>query len=115
MENFKLSARALSHLNDLLEKKKKEGSSPSLKLRIAVLGGGCSGFQYVFTFDDTHAEDDHVFGDKESLVIIDGISLDFLKGAELDYEEELIGATFIIKKNPQAVSSCGCGASFSAI
>ena len=115
MENFKLSDRALDHLKVLLEKKKKEGSSSSLKLRISVLGGGCSGFQYVFTFDDLQTDDDHVFGNEGAVVIIDEISLDFLKGAELDYEEELIGATFVVKRNPQAVSSCGCGASFSAI
>lgn len=115
MENFKLSSTAKIHLKEVLEKKKKAGASASLKLRVSVLGGGCSGFQYKFTFDEVQGEDDHLFGDEESQVVIDEISLGFLKGAELDYEEELIGAAFLIKKNPQAVSSCGCGSSFSAI
>ncbi len=83
-----------------------------LKLRIAVSGGGCSGFQYNFTFDDAKGETDFVIERDGATVLIDETSLDLLKGSEIDYVEDMIGASFQIK-NPQAKSTCGCGNSFS--
>jgi iron-sulfur cluster insertion protein len=84
----------------------------TLKLRIAVSGGGCSGFQYGFTLDDTINDDDRVFERAGAVVIIDETSLELLKGAEIDFVEDLAGAAFQIR-NPNAQSSCGCGNSFS--
>lgn len=84
---------------------------PGLMLRLAVTGGGCSGFQYQFSFDDAANEDDRAFENDGVKVLVDEVSLDFLKGAELDYVEEMIGASFQVK-NPNAASSCGCGTSF---
>ena len=80
-------------------------------LRIAVSGGGCSGFQYGFTLDDSHHADDLVFEHLGSRVIVDEVSLELLNGAELDYVEDLIGSYFAVK-NPNATSTCGCGSSF---
>ena len=79
-----------------------------LMLRVFVSGGGCSGFQYGFSFDDTRNEDDHVFVS----VVVDDTSLDLLAGSEVDWVETLGAASFQIR-NPNAASSCGCGASFS--
>ena len=81
-------------------------------LRVAVTGGGCSGFQYDFCLDDARGEDDLVIARDGAQVLIDPISLGFLKGAEIDFADEMIGAAFRIK-NPNATSSCGCGTSFS--
>ncbi|HEY1260451.1 MAG TPA: iron-sulfur cluster insertion protein ErpA [Stellaceae bacterium] len=81
-------------------------------LRIAVSGGGCSGFQYGFTFDEEKNEDDVVFERDGVVVVVDAVSLDLLAGAEIDFVEDLMGASFQIK-NPNAASSCGCGNSFS--
>jgi iron-sulfur cluster insertion protein len=81
-------------------------------LRIAVSGGGCSGFQYGFTFDDQRHEDDFVFERDGVAVVIDNVSLGLLEGAEVDFVEDLIGASFQVH-NPNAASSCGCGNSFS--
>ena len=83
-----------------------------LMFRVAVTGGGCSGFQYNFSFDDTRQEDDLVFGRDGVTVLIDAVSLDLLKGAEIDFSKELSGAAFKVN-NPNAASSCGCGKSFS--
>jgi len=83
-----------------------------LMLRIAVSGGGCSGFQYNFTFDDAKGDTDFVIERDGATVLIDETSLDLLKGSEIDYVEDMIGASFQIK-NPQAKSTCGCGNSFS--
>jgi iron-sulfur cluster insertion protein len=84
----------------------------TLKLRIAVSGGGCSGFQYGFTLDDTINGDDRVFEREGAVVVIDETSLELLNGAEIDFVEDLAGAAFQIR-NPNAQSSCGCGNSFS--
>ena len=92
--------------------KKISETSPSKTLRIAVKGGGCSGFQYVFEIVENMNEDDKVFQKEDSRVLIDKNSLKFLEGAEIDYVEELIGSSFKIK-NPNATSACGCGTSFS--
>jgi iron-sulfur cluster insertion protein len=81
-------------------------------LRIAVSGGGCSGFQYGFSFDDQRNEDDVVFERDGIGVVVDEVSLDLLNGAEIDFIEDLMGASFQIR-NPNAASSCGCGNSFS--
>jgi iron-sulfur cluster insertion protein len=85
---------------------------PNLMLRIAVNGGGCSGFQYNLLFDDTQNPDDIVITKGDVRVVIDETSLGLLDGSELDYVEELVGAAFQIR-NPNASSSCGCGNSFS--
>ena len=81
-------------------------------LRIAVSGGGCSGFQYGLSFDDQRNDDDSVFERDGIAVVIDDVSLGLLNGAEVDFVEDLMGASFQIK-NPNAASSCGCGNSFS--
>ena len=81
-------------------------------LRVAVEGGGCSGFQYEIKLEDKESEDDTVFNKNGAKVVIDSISLEFLTGATIDFTEELIGAKFTIE-NPNATSSCGCGTSFS--
>ena len=92
--------------------KKIESSCESKTLRVAVKGGGCSGFQYVFDIVDQVHEDDQVFEKNNCRVIIDKTSLQFLEGAKIDYSEEIIGSSFKIS-NPNATSSCGCGTSFS--
>jgi iron-sulfur cluster insertion protein len=81
-------------------------------LRIAVSGGGCSGFQYGLSFDDQRNEDDFTFERDGVGIVVDDVSLGLLNGAELDFVEDLMGASFQIK-NPNAASSCGCGNSFS--
>jgi iron-sulfur cluster insertion protein len=81
-------------------------------LRIAVSGGGCSGFQYGLSFDDQKNPDDSVFEHGDVAVVVDDVSLDLLNGAEIDFVEDMMGASFQIK-NPNAASSCGCGNSFS--
>ena len=86
--------------------------NPGLMLRLAVSGGGCSGFQYGFTFDDTQNEDDRVFERDGIKLVVDETSLDLLVGAEVDFVEDLVGSSFQVR-NPNASSSCGCGSSFS--
>ena len=81
-------------------------------LRLAVTGGGCSGFQYNFALDDARADDDLAVEQDGVTVLIDSTSLEFLKGAEIDFVDDLIGASFKVN-NPNATSSCGCGTSFS--
>ena len=89
-----------------------EEGNAELKLRVFVTGGGCSGFQYGFTFDDAKGETDLVLKRDGATVLIDEVSLDLLKGSQIDYVEDMIGASFQIT-NPQAKSTCGCGNSFS--
>lgn len=102
-----LSARAARRIAEILK------SEPTqMKLRVAVTGGGCSGFQYSFALDDAQADDDLVIERDGVQMLVDPVSLDFLKGAEIDYANELIGAHFKVN-NPNATSSCGCGSSFS--
>ncbi len=84
----------------------------SQRLRIAVQGGGCSGFQYTFLMDDAENPDDHVFLNGEATVVIDEVSLELLNGSTLDYQDDLASSMFVIK-NPSAKSGCGCGNSFS--
>jgi iron-sulfur cluster insertion protein len=90
-----------------------EEGNPELKLRVFVTGGGCSGFQYGFTFDETASEDDTSMQKGGVTLLIDPMSLQYLAGAEIDYQESIEGAQFVIK-NPNATSTCGCGSSFSA-
>ena len=90
-----------------------EEGNPDLKLRVFVQGGGCSGFQYGFTFDEIVNEDDTPMTKNGVTLLIDAMSLQYLMGAEIDYKEDLQGAQFVIK-NPNATSTCGCGSSFSA-
>ncbi len=103
-----LSASAAKRVAWLLEQE----AQPGLMLRVSVSGGGCSGFQYGFSFDDTVNPDDRTFGRDGVTAVIDEASLELLAGSEIDYVEELVGASFQVK-NPNAVSSCGCGSSFS--
>lgn len=90
-----------------------EEGNPDLKLRVFVSGGGCSGFQYGFTFEETAGEDDTAMEKGGVTLLIDPMSLQYLTGAEIDYQENIEGAQFVIK-NPNASSTCGCGSSFSA-
>lgn len=89
-----------------------EKSANPLRFRVMVSGGGCAGFQYNFSLDSALNDDDQIFEKKGVSVVIDEASLPLVAGAEIDYVEELIGASFQIK-NPNASSSCGCGSSFS--
>ncbi len=90
-----------------------EEGNPDLKLRVFVQGGGCSGFQYGFTFDEEVNEDDTTVDKNGVMLLIDSMSYQYLVGAEIDYKEDLNGAQFVIK-NPNATTTCGCGSSFSA-
>ena len=103
-----LSASAAKRVAWLLEQEEQ----PGLMLRVSVSGGGCSGFQYGFSLDDMVNPDDRTFERDGVTAVIDEVSLDLLAGSEIDYVEELVGASFQVK-NPNAASSCGCGASFS--
>ena len=103
IKEIKFTDKALKQIDTLLSKKDK-GSF----FRIAIKGGGCSGFQYEFTFDNSKSDEDLNFKN----ILIDKISADLLKGSEVDYVNELIGSQFKIS-NPQSKSSCGCGVSFS--
>lgn len=89
-----------------------EEGNLNLKLRVFVNGGGCSGFQYGFTFDELINEDDMIMENHGVQLLVDSMSYQYLIGAEIDYQEDLKGAQFIIK-NPGAASTCGCGSSFS--
>ncbi len=90
-----------------------EEGNDSLKLRVFVSGGGCSGFQYGFTFEEDVQEDDTAMEKNGVTLLIDPMSFQYLAGAEIDYQESVEGAQFVIK-NPNATSTCGCGSSFSA-
>ncbi len=87
--------------------------NPNLKLRVFIQGGGCSGFQYGFTFDEDVADDDTRVVKNDITLLVDPMSLQYLVGAEIDYQESLQGAQFVIK-NPNAKTTCGCGSSFGA-
>ena len=85
--------------------------NPELKLRVYISGGGCSGFQYGFTFDEEQAEDDIAIENDGVVLLVDPLSFQYLMGAEVDYAESLAGAQFVIR-NPNATTTCGCGSSF---
>jgi iron-sulfur cluster insertion protein len=99
---------AAKRVKELIE----EESSPDLKLRVFVGGGGCSGFQYGFTFEEEVNEDDTQVQKNNVTLLIDPMSLQYLMGAEIDYQDGLQGSQFVIR-NPQATTTCGCGSSFS--
>ena len=103
-----VSDSAVAKVKSLLDE---EGNN-DLKLRVYVTGGGCSGFQYGFTFDEVVAEDDSVVERDGIKVLVDALSYPYLAGAKVDYEEGLQGSKFVIQ-NPNASSTCGCGSSFS--
>lgn len=106
---FGLSERAAAQIKAIVQAQPPGGPD---KLRVAVLAGGCSGFQYRFELDAAHAEDDLVVERDGAVVLVDPASLDLLAGAELDYSDALMGAHFTVR-NPNAASACGCGTSFS--
>ena len=89
-----------------------EEANPELKLRVYISGGGCSGFQYGFTFDEIQAADDFAIDRDGVTLLVDPLSMQYLAGAEVDYTENLQGAQFVIR-NPNAATTCGCGSSFS--
>ena len=91
----------------------REEANPNLKLRVFVSGGGCSGFQYGFTFDESVEEGDFCVEKRGVQLLIDPMRAQYLMGAEIDYKEDLQGAQFVIR-NPNAKTTCGCGSSFSA-
>ena len=99
---------AAKKVKDLVEEEK----NPALMLRVFVSGGGCSGFQYGFTFDETELEGDSKVVKNGVTLLIDPMSIQYLAGAEIDYKESVDGAQFVIK-NPTAKTTCGCGSSFS--
>jgi iron-sulfur cluster insertion protein len=102
-----LTENAVSKIRDLLA----EENNPSLKLRTFVQGGGCSGMQYGFTFDEEQNDDDFVVDNQGVVVLIDAASMQYLNGARIDYKEDDMGSNFAIE-NPNAETSCGCGSSF---
>ncbi len=102
------SDNAVLKVRELIE----EEGNPSLKLRVFVTGGGCSGFQYGFTFEEEANEDDTLVEKGGVTLLIDPMSYQYLVGAEIDYSEGLEGSQFVIR-NPNAVTTCGCGSSFS--
>ena len=106
---IKFTDSAASKVKELIE----EEGNPDLKLRVFVTGGGCSGFQYGFTFDEDAADDDTALQKNGVTLLIDPMSYQYLVGAEIDFSEGLEGSQFVIR-NPNATSTCGCGSSFSA-
>lgn len=108
MEQINITDSAISKIADLLL----EENNPNLKLRTFVQGGGCSGFQYGFTFDEEQNEDDFVINKTGMSVLIDAMSMQYLQGSTIDFKEDLSGSSFVIQ-NPGATSTCGCGSSFS--
>lgn len=103
-----VTERAIAKVRSLVE----EEENPSLKLRVFVTGGGCSGFQYGFAFEESVAEDDTEVERDGVKVVVDSLSYQYLVGSEIDYTEGLDGSRFVVK-NPNATTTCGCGASFS--
>jgi iron-sulfur cluster insertion protein len=99
---------AVTKLRELIQ----EEGNPDLKLRVFVQGGGCSGFQYGFTFDELRNEDDFDFNYDDVTVVVDSMSWQYLQGAVIDYVDDVMGTSFTIK-NPNATTTCGCGSSFS--
>jgi iron-sulfur cluster insertion protein len=107
-EGIIISPSAVRRIARLKELEANDG----LMLRIAVSGGGCSGFQYGFSLDDTRRADDRLFIKDGVGIVVDEVSLDLLRGSQVDYVEDLVGAYFAVN-NPNAASTCGCGSSFS--
>ena len=103
-----LETGAVEKLRELVA----EEGNPNLMLRVFVQGGGCSGFSYGFTFDEVQNDDDFDFIYEEVRVVVDAMSMQYLQDSTIDYREDAMGSSFVIK-NPNAVSTCGCGSSFS--
>ncbi len=106
--SINLTARAAKKVQELVA----DEGNDKLKLRVFITGGGCSGFQYGFTFDEEMAEDDTVIQRDGVTLVIDPMSFQYLVGSEVDYQEGLEGSRFVVN-NPNATTTCGCGASFS--
>lgn len=104
---IRFSALAAAKVGELV----REDGNAALKLRVYISGGGCSGFQYGFEFDEEQAEDDIAVERDGAVLLVDPLSLQYLQGAEVDYAENLQGAQFVIR-NPNANTTCGCGSSF---
>jgi iron-sulfur cluster assembly accessory protein len=107
MDNITVTERAARRIGEILGRE-----PPGTMLRVSVEGGGCSGFQYKFDTDRSRGADDIVIGREGAGVLIDQLSLGYLAGSEIDFVDDLIGASFRVN-NPQATASCGCGTSFS--
>ena len=105
---MRLETSAVEKLRDILA----EENNPNAMLRVFVQGGGCSGFSYGFTLDESQNEDDFDFVYDDVKVVVDAMSMQYLQDSAIDYKEDAMGASFVIN-NPQAVSTCGCGSSFS--
>ena len=105
--DLSISNAAVDRINQLLSTK----DNPELKLRVYIQGGGCSGFQYGFQFDDEQQEDDIAIDADGVGVLVDMLSLQYLTGAEIDYKDDLLGSRFLVN-NPNATTTCGCGSSF---
>ena len=109
MTQLTIDESAANKLKSLLE----EEDDKNIKLRIFVQGGGCSGFSYGFTFDETSNEDDFIIEEHGVTILVDSMSMQYLQGSNIAYKTSLMGEQFEIK-NPNATSSCGCGSSFAA-
>jgi iron-sulfur cluster assembly accessory protein len=107
MSPITVTDRAAQRIKDIIA-----GNPGKMHLRVSVMGGGCSGFQYDFELDDAKSEDDIAVERNGATVVIDPVSLGFMEGAEIDFVDDLIGAAFKVR-NPLATASCGCGTSFS--
>ena len=116
MENVQIEMPTPINFSDNAVKKVKElideEGTPDLKLRVFVSGGGCSGFQYGFTFEESENDDDTKVTKDSVTLLIDPMSLQYLAGAEINYQDNVQGSQFVIK-NPNATTTCGCGSSFS--
>ncbi|MDE0097399.1 MAG: iron-sulfur cluster insertion protein ErpA [Gammaproteobacteria bacterium] len=106
--DLSISAAAVERVNQLLSSK----DNPDLMLRVYIQGGGCSGFQYGFQFDESAQEDDIAIEQSGIRILVDMLSLQYLGGAEIDFKDDLIGSRFLVN-NPNASATCGCGSSFS--
>jgi iron-sulfur cluster insertion protein len=109
MEQFAVTDRAAARIAEIVAETKPDAE---IALRVAVLAGGCSGFQYRFELDKQTQPDDLIIERGPARVVVDAVSLDLLSGSELDYTDELMGSHFAVR-NPNAKSACGCGTSFS--
>jgi iron-sulfur cluster insertion protein len=103
-----IQSTAVEKLQEILA----EETNPNIKLRVFVQGGGCSGFSYGFTLDESQAEDDFEFAQGGISVLVDSMSMQYLADAVIEYRDDAMGSSFVIN-NPQAQSTCGCGSSFS--
>jgi len=107
MNDIEITEKAVNQVRNMMTEDDK-----GFYLRTFIVGGGCAGFEYGFTFDDTIAEDDYIIDHNDVKVAIDSLSFQYLSGSTIDYESSLMGSRFIIN-NPNATTTCGCGSSFS--